>query len=148
LSKEDIERMQKDAEKNAADDAKKRELAEAKNISEQLVYTAEKALKDAADKIPVDVRDGVEGKIAALKSVKDSTDVAVLKKASEELSTEMQKIGQYMNQQGGAQGAGNGAQGAAGTGDAGAAGTSGADAPQGGNVRDADFKEGDGEQKS
>lgn len=97
LSKEDIERMQKDAEAHAAEDQKKRDLAEAKNIAEQMIYTAEKAVKDNGDKVSADIKSGVEAKIAELKTAKDGTDVEVMKKATEALSTEMSKIGEAMS---------------------------------------------------
>ena len=99
LSKEDIAKMQKDAEVHATEDQKKKDLVEAKNIGEQLSYTAEKSLKDAGDKVPADIKSAVEAKIAAVKAVKDGTDLDAIKKATTELSDEMQKIGQYMNQQ-------------------------------------------------
>lgn len=98
LSKEDIDRMQKEAEANATEDAKKKELVDAKNTAEQLIYTAEKALKDAPT-IPEDIKSGVNAKIEALRKEKDGTNLESIKIASETLSTEMQKIGQYMNQQ-------------------------------------------------
>ena len=97
LSKEDIERMQKDAEAHAAEDQKKRDLAEAKNIAEQMIYTAEKAVKDNGDKVSADIKSGVEAKIAELKTAKDGTDVEVMKKATEALSTEMSKIGEAIS---------------------------------------------------
>ncbi len=99
LSKDEIERMRKEAEAHASEDQQKKDLAEARNIAEQLVYTAEKGLKDAGDKVPADVKSGVEAKIAEVKKVKDGTDMAAIKSATEALSTETQKIGQYMNQQ-------------------------------------------------
>jgi len=98
LSDDDIKKMQQDAEKNAEEDKKKKELADAKNLAEQLTYTAEKSLKDAGDKVPEEVTKGVTEKIEVLKKTKDSTDVEQIKKDTEALSTEMQKIGQYMNQ--------------------------------------------------
>ncbi|MFA6095551.1 MAG: Hsp70 family protein, partial [Candidatus Paceibacterota bacterium] len=96
LSKEDIERMQKDAEMHAADDEKKKEEVEARNIAEQMLYTAEKSLKDAGDKVPADVKTEVEAKVADLKKAKDGIDVAAIKSATEALSTSMQKIGEAM----------------------------------------------------
>ncbi len=98
LSKEEIEKMQKDAEVNATEDAKKKELVDAKNIAEQLMYTAEKGLKDAPT-IPEDIKTSVNLKIEELKKVKDLTDLAQIKSATEALSTEMQKIGEYLNKQ-------------------------------------------------
>jgi molecular chaperone DnaK len=108
LSKDDIEKMKKDAEINEEVDKKKKETVEAKNLAEQLIYTAEKSLKDAGDKVPGDVKTMVEGKVAGLKTVKDGEDLEGIKRATEELSTELQKIGQYMSadaQTGGAEGA-------------------------------------------
>jgi len=96
LSKEEIEKMQKDAEAHAADDAKKKEVAEAKNLAEQIIYTTEKALKDAGDKISDEIKKGVEEKVKELKDVKDKDDVSAIKVATENLSKEIQKIGEYM----------------------------------------------------
>ena len=98
LSKEEVEKMKKEAEMNSASDNAKKDLVEAKNIAEQLIYTSEKALKDAGDKVPVDTKKPIEEKIASLKTAKDSTDLANIKSATEALSNEIQKIGQYMNQ--------------------------------------------------
>lgn len=99
LSKDDIEKMKKDAEMNEEADKKKKEVVEAKNFAEQLHYTAEKSLKDGGDKIPADVKATVEGKMEALKKAKEGDDLETIKKATEELSTELQKIGQYMQQE-------------------------------------------------
>ena len=93
LSKEDIERMKKDADAHAAEDAKLREVAEAKNFADQIIYTAEKSLRDYKDKISEDIKNAVEVKINDLKKVKDEQDIAVIKSATEALSLEMQKIG-------------------------------------------------------
>jgi molecular chaperone DnaK len=96
LKKEDIERMQKEAELHAEEDKKKKEEVEVKNIAEQMIYTAEKAIKDNGAKIPAEVIKGVEDKIADLKAKKDGTDAAATKAATEALSGEMQKIGEAM----------------------------------------------------
>ncbi|KND48973.1 MAG: chaperone protein DnaK [Parcubacteria bacterium C7867-005] len=96
LSKEDIERMQKDAEANAGEDQKKKDLIDAKNIAEQMIYTAEKALKDNADKIPEEIKSSVNEKIATLRKEKDSGTIESIKPATETLSAEMQKIGEAM----------------------------------------------------
>ena len=96
LKKEDIEKMQKEAELHAEEDKKKKEIVEVKNIAEQLIYTAEKAIKDNGGKIGADIVKGVEDKIADLKKAKEGTDADVIKKSSEALSTEMQKIGEAM----------------------------------------------------
>jgi molecular chaperone DnaK len=97
LSKEDIEKMQKDAEIHAADDAKKKDVIEAKNIAEQLIYTAEKSLRDAGEKVPAELRANIENKITDAKKAKEGSDMEMIKKTTTELSTELQKIGELMN---------------------------------------------------
>jgi len=96
LKEEDIKKMQADAEAHADEDKKKKDLADVKNTAEMLTYTAEKAVKDAGDKVSEDIKKGVEEKITALKGVKDGDDMEVIKKATEELSAEMSKIGEAM----------------------------------------------------
>lgn len=103
LSEADIEKMKKDAEMHAAEDEKRKELVDAKNLAEQMVYTAEKALKDNAEKIPEDTKKSVQEAIDALKKAREGDDVAAIKSASEQLSTSMQKIGEVMQQQAQAQ---------------------------------------------
>ena len=98
LSQADIERMQKEADLHSEEDKQKKELVETRNLAEQLVYTAEKSLKDAGDKVSTEIAQGVQVKIEALKSQKDSTSIETIKKATEELSNEMQKIGAAMSQ--------------------------------------------------
>jgi molecular chaperone DnaK len=97
LSKEEIEKMQKDAEMHAQDDLKKKDLVEAKNIGEQLIYTAEKSLTDAGDKVPADLKTSIETKIADLKKAKEGEDMEAIKKATTELSTELSKVGEIIN---------------------------------------------------
>jgi len=96
LSKEEIERMRKDAETHADEDKVKKESVETKNLADTLIFTTEKALRDAGEKISADKKKPVEEKIEALKSVKDGDDVAAIKKATEELSVEAQKIGEEL----------------------------------------------------
>jgi molecular chaperone DnaK len=103
LTPEDIEKMKKDAEAHDAEDKKKKEEIEVKNTADHIMYSAEKALKDNKDKVPADVVTGVEGKIAALKAAKEGTDIEAVKKATEELSAEMSKIGEAMSKAGGTQ---------------------------------------------
>lgn len=100
LKEEDIKKMQSDAEAHAEEDKKKKENAEVKNTAEMLTYTAEKALKDNEAKIPEDVKKSVNEKISALRAVKDGTDAEAIKKATEELSSEISKIGEAMNKAG------------------------------------------------
>jgi molecular chaperone DnaK len=106
LSKEDIERMKKEAETHAEEDREKQEAVETRNVAETLIYTAEKALKDNGDKIPEDIKKDVENKIAEVKKVKDGNDAGAIKTATEELSSHMQKIGEAMAKQSSTQEAG------------------------------------------
>ncbi len=96
LSEEEIEKMKKDAESHAEEDKKKKEQVEIKNTAETMIFTTEKALKDAGDKVDEKTKKSVEEKLEALKKIKDSDDIEAIKKASEELTTEAQKIGQAM----------------------------------------------------
>jgi molecular chaperone DnaK len=97
LKDEDIKKMQADAELNAEEDKKKKELVDVKNTAEMIIYTAEKSLKDAEGKIPAELKTEVDTKVANLRSVKDGSDMDSIKKATEELSSEMSKIGEAMN---------------------------------------------------
>jgi molecular chaperone DnaK len=96
LSKEEIEKMKKDAEIHAEEDKKKKEVVETKNIADTLIFTTEKAIREAGDKITTDEKKPVEEKIEALKKVKEGDDIEAIKKASEELSLEAQKIGEKL----------------------------------------------------
>ncbi|OGI60150.1 molecular chaperone DnaK [Candidatus Nomurabacteria bacterium RIFCSPHIGHO2_01_FULL_37_25] len=122
LKDEEIKKMQKDAELNATEDKKKKEVVDIKNTAEMIIYTAEKALKDNETKIPAELKDSVNAKITALKTVKDGTDGEAIKKATEELSAEMSKIGEAMAK-------------------AGTPPPSGAPEEQNPEVKDAEFKE-------
>jgi molecular chaperone DnaK len=97
LTEAEIERMKKDAEDHAAEDVKKKEVIETRNLAEQMVYTAEKALKDHADAVPADVKTEIEEKIKAVNEAKSGEDKAAIEAASEALSTSMQKIGEIMS---------------------------------------------------
>ncbi len=97
LSKEEVEKMKKEAEMHASEDAKKKEMVEAKNMAEQLIHTSEKSLKDAGDKVPADLRKSIEDKIADVKTAKEGTDIAQLKKVTDTLSSELSKIGEMLS---------------------------------------------------
>jgi molecular chaperone DnaK len=92
LSEADIEKMRKDAEANAASDKAKMEVAEARNVAEQSVYAAKKALDDNKDKIPMELATAIGEKIAAVDNKKGSDDAAGIKAATEDLSKEMSKV--------------------------------------------------------
>ena len=93
LSKEEVEKMQREAEMHAAEDTKHREEIETRNMADNLAYTTEKTLREQKDKIPADLNQEVEGKIAAVRSALQGTDIESLKRATQELSEVMQKIG-------------------------------------------------------
>ena len=114
LSDEEVERMKKEAEAHAESDKKKKEQVEHKNMADTMVYTSEKMLKDAGDKITDEERKEVEEKIEALKAVKDGDDHEAIKKAADELTDAAQKVGAKMYEAEQAAGAQAGAEGAEG----------------------------------
>lgn len=99
LSEEEIKKMQEDAEKHADEDKKKKDLVEARNHADTLIYTAEKTLTDSGDKLKDDDKKPVNEAIAALKEKKDSEDVEELKKLTEDLNNKLMKIGEQMYKQ-------------------------------------------------
>jgi molecular chaperone DnaK len=94
LSKDEIERLKKEAAEHASEDLKKKELIDTKNQAESTIYLAEKSIKDAGDKLPVDVRSSITEKLEELKKIKDGEDKVAIENALSELSSELQKIGQ------------------------------------------------------
>ena len=104
LSNEEVEKMKKEAEMHAAEDKKKQEAIEAKNLADNLIYTTEKTLRDAGDKVSAEVKKEVEDKVEALKKAKDTDNVEEIKQKTQELSQTIQKIGAEMyKSQGGGQ---------------------------------------------
>lgn len=103
ISKEEAERMRTEAEKNEEEDKKKRELIEVRNMADTLIYTTEKTLKDAGEKVSLEDKKGVEEKLDALRKVKDGEAIEEIQKATEELSQAIQKIGASLSQESGAQ---------------------------------------------
>jgi molecular chaperone DnaK len=96
LSKEEIEKMKREAELHAEEDKKKRELSEAKNLADNLIYTTEKTIKEAGDKVSAETKKEIEEKIEALKKVKDSDNIEEIKQKTADLSQTIQKIGAEM----------------------------------------------------
>ena len=99
LSKDEIEKMVNEAEKHAHEDKERKEQVDAKNMANSLCYTAERSLKDAGDKVPEDLKKEVEEKVKAVRDVLESATKTELDQKTQELSTSMQKIGQYMYSQ-------------------------------------------------
>jgi molecular chaperone DnaK len=136
LGKEEIERMQKDAEGFAAEDHKRREAAEARNHADNLSYQVDKALSDYGDKVPAEEREAVQKANEDVKEALKGDDVDRIKSATESLNQAFQRIGQamYSQQQQAA---------AAGAGAAGPAGEAAAEGPSGGGSGDGDVVEGE-----
>ncbi len=99
LSKEDIERMVREAEEHAAEDKERRATAETRNTAEQLAYSTDKLIKDNADKLPDDVKSDVQADVDALKSALAGEDEAAVKTAFEKLSESQQKLGEAIYSQ-------------------------------------------------
>jgi molecular chaperone DnaK len=94
LPKEDIERMVREGEENAADDKKRREEAEIRNTAEQLAYSTDRLIKDNDEKLPADVKSDVQSDVDALKSALAGDDEAAVKTAFDKLSQSQQKLGE------------------------------------------------------
>ena len=137
LKEEDIKKMQADAELHAEEDKKKKDVVDIKNTAEMIIYTAEKALKDlpapdqsggqAGNEALENLKKSVTEKITALRTAKDGADSEAIKKATEELSAEMSKIGEAIQKAGGA--------------DPSTSGGPSAPEEQPAEVKDAEFKE-------
>jgi len=99
LTQEEIERMVKEAERHAAEDRRRKELAEARNQADTMAYTAEKTLRDLGDKVPAGVRSNVEDKIKAVREALNSEDIARLRRVTDDLSQALQQVGAAAYQQ-------------------------------------------------
>ena len=141
MSKEDIDKAVKDAEKYAEEDKKRREEVDEKNAAEQMVYAAEKLLKDSGDKIDSSDKTEIESKINAVKEASKGNDVSDIKAKAEELQKAVYAASEKLYRANASQGQG-GAAGAAG----GAAGTPHTDA-NGNTVYDAEYKDVDDNDK-
>jgi len=96
LTKEEIERMVKEAERHAEEDRRRKERAEARNAADTMIYQAEKVLREQGDKVPADVRSEVENKISGLKGILDTGSTEELRRKTQDLSFSLQKIGAAM----------------------------------------------------
>ncbi len=134
LSKEEIEKMKKDAEMHAEEDKKKKELVEVRNLADTLVYTTEKAIRDAGDKITDEEKKPVQEAIEELNKVKNGDDLNDIKAKTEALSQAAQKIGEKLYK------ATQDAQ-------AGPAPTEATGEAKEGDVKDAEVESGEGEKK-
>lgn len=99
LSKDEIEKMKKDAELHAEEDKKKKELIEVRNSADGLVYSTDKTLKENDEKLSAEVKTEVGVKLEALRAVKDSDNLEEIKKAFDELGEVVQKMGAELYKQ-------------------------------------------------
>jgi molecular chaperone DnaK len=132
LDKNEVEKMVKEAEVNAAADAQKREEIEAHNRLDGLVYQVEKFLRESGDKVPADAKAEIEGKLPTAKSALESNDTTRMQEAFKDLSESYQKIGSAMYETAPAAGGTDGAK---------TNGTAGEGSAAEGDVVDAEFKE-------
>ncbi len=138
LTEEEIKRMEEEAKLHAEEDRKKKELVEARNQADSLIYTTEKSLGELGDKVDEATRKNITEKIEALKKAMEGDDADAIKKAQEELVQASHKLAEMMYQQ--AQGAGA-TQGAAGAGGAQASDSQAQKGKDDDDVVDADFEE-------
>jgi molecular chaperone DnaK len=136
LSKDEVEKMVKQAEQYAADDVKRKEEVEVRNNADASVYQAEKLLHDMGDKVPADARMDVEAKVNALKDVMKGREVEPIKRKVQELQDALMKLGQsaYAN-------AGTPPPGAGSGGDEGTGGDGGASGGTGGDTVEGEYRE-------
>ncbi len=132
LDKNEVEKMVKEAEVNAASDAQKREEIEAHNRLDGLVYQVEKFMRESGDKVPAEAKAEIEGKLPAAKSALESNDTTRMQEAFKDLSESYQKIGSAMYEATPAAGASDGAK---------TNGTAAESSAADGDVVDAEFKE-------
>jgi len=133
LSKEDIEKMTRDAELHAAEDHKRRELVDTRNNADSMIHATEKSLKELGDKVDAETKGNVEKEIEKVKAAATGDDIDALKSAIEALTTASHKLAEIMYSQASKQGAGDGAHAAG--------GGAGGSAPKDDDVVDADFEE-------
>ena len=144
LAKEEIERMVQEARAHEAEDQQRRVEVETRNQADSLVYTTEKMLEDNKDKVPQDLKEEVEGKVATLKAAIAANNLAEIQPAVADLNSALQRLGEAVySQTGGAAQAGDGSPF-----DPGAAGDSGPtdggppdDDQQGGGTVEGEFRE-------
>ncbi|HRF50333.1 MAG TPA: molecular chaperone DnaK, partial [Anaerolineales bacterium] len=100
LNKDEIDKMVKDAARHADEDKTRKEQVEVRNAADAAIFTAEKALRDGGDKVPADIKNEVEGKIAATRSALEGGVIETIQSATNDLYQSIQKIGSAMYQSG------------------------------------------------
>ena len=102
LSKEEVERMVKEAELHAEEDRRRHEEVETRNHADNMAYTTEKTLREVGERLPPELRSEAEGKVAALRSAIQSADINQVKRSMEELEAILQRVGQEVYSHAGA----------------------------------------------
>jgi molecular chaperone DnaK len=105
-----VSKLQQEAEAHAAEDAKRREEIELRNHADTLAYSAEKTLRENADKVPSDLKTEVEGHVAEVRSALQGTDIEAVRRSVDALNESMQKIGQAVYASAGSSGNGTDGQ--------------------------------------
>jgi len=144
LSKDEVDRMMREAEAHSDEDKKRREEIEIRNRADQSIYTAERMLKDAGEKIPISDKNAIESAMADLKKAIESNDAPAMSRAMDALMTAQHKASEALYKAGAAAAAEAGGAGAGGAGEAGASGAGsapGGQSGQGGDVIDAEVVE-------
>ena len=103
LSKEEVEKMQREAELHSEEDARKRDEVEVRNVADTLIYNAEKTMREQGEKVPADLKQSIDDKITALQTALQGTDIERIRSGSQELSEAMQKVGAAVYEQAGGQ---------------------------------------------
>ncbi len=145
LSDSEVERMRKEAEAHAEEDKKRKELIEARNYADSVVYTSEKTLRDLGDKVPADLKGQIEKQIQVVKDQMNKDDTEAMRKATEELGQILQKVGSAAYAQAGPAAGGPGGPGGPQGGEPGDAGggpqqPGGSSGPGGDDVVDGEFR--------
>ena len=142
LNKDEINKLIRDAELHAEEDKKKKELVEARNAADTLIYSTEKSMKDMGDKVDGATRSQVEAAMSPLKKAIEGDDIEQIKRLTDQLMQASHKIAEAMYQKASQSGAPNdGAAGSAGGSDTGSGSHSSSTKPADDDVVDADFEE-------
>jgi len=141
LSESEVEKMRREAESHKDEDSKRKELIEVRNHADNVIYTAEKTLRDFGDKVPADLKSQIESSSKDLKELMNKDDVAAIRNGAESLGQLIQKVGAGMYQQPGGPQQGPGGPSDAGGTDGPSGGPSAGGGPNGGeDVVDGEFR--------
>ncbi len=141
LSEEEIKRMQREAEEHRSEDEKRKQVVNARNTLDGLIYSIEKTVKESGEKIPAEEKTKVETALTEARKFVTSNELTEIEKATQDLTTASNKMAEILYKNTGANAGGPEAQGAAGQAGAGAAGGESSSGKKDDDVIDADFKQ-------